>query len=387
MDKIMIIDTAELSADLLAKRLTRSGYDVVVARGAQGLATNIKFSRPDLILLDSELGTESGFDVCRRVKSGGARYIPVLMMGASDSPTLTRRSLESGADDYIMKTGEPSAMIVKVRSLLRLKKLSDELKHKYAELEEKNSMLDRQLAMARRVQRSFIREIRLTLGKSEFVSKYMPALDIGGDFFDIVRLGDDVVAVCIGDVSGHGISAALLTLLLNQMIRAQASVYTNPAQFLFHMNNAMVQTFEGADVGMYACMFFAVVDSARRRVYYANAGQVLPIFVDAGAGAAEELDISGTPIGLMPDSAYDYKTLVYNEGDLIMFYTDGLADNYYKDDADEFLNRAKSILLDMAKDASPEVIANSLISAFCAFDGDNRNRFVMDDASLIVCRL
>ncbi len=389
MNKILIVDTNERSAELIAKHLSRNGYDVVIMHNAKGIFVNLKFSKPDLIVLDCELGTESGFDVCRKIKSNeDVKYIPILMIGSNESANALTRSLESGSDDYMPKSFDANIVLSKVKSLIRIKHLSDELKNKYTELEEKNKMIEMQLEMAMQVQRSLIKEMQIKHNHVEFVTKYLPALDIGGDFYDIVKLNDDIISVVIGDVSGHGISAALLTLMLSMMIRNFAPRYYNPAQFLFHMNNELYKTFEGSDVSMYACMFYAVIDTKKKRIYYSNAGQVFPFIVKTNSLTIGELDATGTPIGMIEDAVYEYKTQLFEDDDILLFYTDGLADNFYKDNEEEFYMRTENMLLDMCIDATPDIIANSLVSAFCSFDLENANlKYAMDDVSLIVCKM
>ena len=388
MDNILIVDSTELSADLIAKHLTRYGYDVMTMHSAKGLFINLKVSKPDLIILDSQLGEESGYDVCRKLKNNeDTHFIPVLMMGVSDTSNSLVRALEAGADDYMPKTFEAYVIMSKVKSLIRIKHLSDQLKRQYTELTEKNSIIEMQLNMAMQVQQSLIQEYDFTFNHMACYSKYLPALDIGGDFYDVVTLNEDIMAIVIGDVSGHGISAALLTAMLNMMIRNLAPKYFNPAQFLYHMNSELFKTFENSGISIYACMFYAVIDTKKRRIYYSNAGQALPIFVDTERQLAFELDASGMPIGMMADSAYEHKIQVFNENDILLFYTDGLSDNLYKDNAEEFYTRMKSMLLDMSNGVSPEVISQALLSVFHKFDSPDYTKYERDDVSMIVCKM
>ena len=389
MHKILIVDSSEQSADILAKFLSRQGYDVMLLTNSTGLLLKMRISKPDLVMLDQNLDGESGFDACRRLKTNAdTQFIPILLMCANDSANAQTRAKESGADDYIYKTEDVSVFLSKTKALLRIKHLSDELKQQYAALQEKDTLLEAQLAMAKQVQRSLIRDHDISRNNVRIVSRYMPAMQIGGDFYDVVPLDDGIVAVAIGDVSGHGISAALLTAMMHMMIRNNAPKYYNPAQFLFHMNNAFNDIFENSGSHMYACLFYAVIDTTKRRLYYSNAGQALPIRFSARAGACMELDAAGMPIGMMRDADYEHHVSVYDENDHIIFYTDGLADNLYKENAEEFYTQMTTILRESCEAGlEPDAILDELTAVFFKDEWADGNRYELDDVSVILCRM
>ncbi|MDR2904206.1 MAG: SpoIIE family protein phosphatase [Clostridiales bacterium] len=388
MDKILVVDAHKESAELVSKYLARNGYDIIMAGQLKGLFGSLKLMQPDLIILDSEIGSDSGYDFCKKLREeNGTKYIPVLMTGTSDSANSLRRALESGADDYMPKTFEAYVIISKIKSLIRIKHLGDELKSKYTEIEEKNNLIEMQLKMAMQVQRTLIREFHFEYNKVQFVSKYMPALEIGGDFYDIVNLSDDIVAVVMGDVSGHGISAALLTAMLNMMIRTLSPRYYNPAEFLYYMNKEIYNVFKDSSANIYACMFYAVFDTKRRQIDYSNAGQALPMYIRSAAQEAFELDATGAPIGMMENATYEHKTLAFHKNDLLLFYTDGLMDNLYKNNEEEFYKRMISMLTDLSDGVAPEIIIDSLLSVFHKFDITENMKYEMDDVSLIICKM
>jgi len=386
VNKILLICTSDGLIDFTVRCLTKSGYDVISIPDITGVQVLVRSTAIDLIIIDAEVRNESGYDVCKKLKDlDGLKYTPALIMGGTDSANTLLRALEAGADDFLTVGYEESALLSKVRSLLRIKRLSDQLIEQYAELQKKNKLLDMQLNMAMQVQRSLINEHDIEHSDVRLLSRYMPALEIGGDFYDIIKLDDDNVAVVIGDVSGHGISAALLTAMIKMMIKNLAPRYYNPSQFLFHMNNEFASVFESVSQ-MYACMFYAVISTRRKRIYYSNAGQALPIFVSAETGEAYELEASGTPLGMMKDVSYEHRIALYDEGDMILFYTDGLADNMYKDAADVFYAKIKELLLESRAKDDPGEILDALIDEFCVKDERGR-KYDLDDVSMILCRM
>jgi len=254
-------------------------------------------------------------------------------------------------------------------------------------LEEKNHLLDLQLKMARQVQQALMPDIDITFQDIRFVSQYIPALDIGGDFYDIITLSERHIAVIMGDVSGHGISAALLTAMLTVMTRSLAPAYINPEDFLFHMNNQMYKIFENSGREMYVCIFYAVIDTEKKSICYSNAGQALPVMIREGENNETiELSAAGLPIGMMPDTAYECHLLSYDTGDMLVFHTDGLSDVFYKENPQEFSNRFCDLLSDVKSLEDPEEIIEIILNAFYNYNATENEKYEMDDVSLIVCK-
>ena len=386
IDKILLIDSSEKSSEFMVRCLTRNGYDVLHMIDITGIAIQIKSTAIDMIIIDSEVMNESGFDVCRKLnRFESTKLSPKLIMSESESNNSLMRALEAGADDFIQKSFDEPMLISKVKSLMRIKRLRDQLIKQYEEIEEKNKILDAQLNMAMHVQRSLIREHDFSANDVRFMSKYMPALDIGGDFYDIIKLDDENIAVVMGDLSGHGISAALLTAMSGVMIRNLAPKYYNPAQFLQHMNSEFCRAFENAESQMYACVFYAVINTKEKIVHYSNAGQALPIMVrDENIF---ELEASGVPVGMMKEAEYEHKTVPYGKNDMILFYTDGLSDNLYKDNSEEFFSRLNRLLLETRGQTEPAFVIDALIDAFSDKNAANNKKIAMDDVSMILCKM
>jgi sigma-B regulation protein RsbU (phosphoserine phosphatase) len=391
MDKILIVDPMVQSSDLIRQCLSTTGYEIFTAESGLNALAKVTLFLPDVVLLNADLPDISSFDVCKKIKSNPeTEFTLILFMSSLDTRDSRVRAVQVGADDYIEKNFDAYLLLSKINSLLRVKHLSDQLKQKYVELEEKNHILDLQLKMAQQVQRSLIPDIDLTFNSIRFTSQYMPAMDIGGDFYDVLPLSENRIAVVLGDVSGHGISAALLTAMLSMMIRNLAPKYTNPDQMLFFLNNEMNAIFENKVREMYACVFYAVFDTQEQKIAYSNAGQALPMMIRSdveGGESALELDAVGLPVGMMPNSLYEYHVLSYEPGDLLVFHTDGLADAFYKSNPDEFTRTFAEALMDARSLEDPKEITDLILTAFYNFGASENEKFGLDDVSLIVCKL
>lgn len=388
MDKILIVDNNETNIDLISKFLDTNNSKIYTALSGKSALAKIKMFVPDLILLNSDFKDMSGFDVCKSTKSDAVtKYCLVLLMLEAETKDYVLRSLHSGADDYIPKNFDSTVLISKVNSLLRVKHLGDRITLQYKELKEKTELLDFQLKTARKVQRAIIRDINSKMGELEIKSRYLPALEIGGDFFDTKMLDSNRIGIVLGDVSGHGISAALLTSMLGMMFNTLVYQYDEPNRLLNAMNQQFYDIFEGSDTQMYACVFYAIVDIKEKTVLYSNAGQSFPIFVEPKKESAVELQLGGVPVGMLQDVVYSNNKIKYTNGDYLFFNTDGLSDFYFKDNPMEFTERLKSTLLTYTKDKNKSLdnIIDIVLEQFYTYD--ERKKYSADDVSIIMCKL
>lgn len=385
MDKILVVDDMEQNIDLISRYLINAGYDIISATNGSTAIRKARMFKPDLILLDILMPQMTGFEVCKILKSDNdTKYISILIITALDSSDTRTRSFEVGADDFISKAFDKTLLLSKVKSLLRIKHLSDQLKLQYSELQEKNNTLDFQLNMAMQVQRSLIEEANFVLNDVNFMSKYLPALDIGGDMYDMVKLDGSNVAVIMGDVSGHGIAAALLTAMLKMMFRNILSITYEPSEVLNKMNIEFCNIFTNKLIDVYSCVFYAVIDTKNKEIFCSNAGHTLPIFVEADTNSAYEIDIHGLPIGMMENSTYSTKILSFTNGDIVFFHTDGLGDSLYKDTTDEFVHKLKELLISV-KNMPAEQIISHVLDQFR--NNDDVGNYESDDISIIVCKV
>lgn len=385
MDKILVVDDMEQNVELISRYLTAAGYSVIMANNGRAALKKVKITPPDLIILDIMMPELSGYDVCKNLKANeDTKYIPILMVTALDSKDTRTRSFEVGADDFLTKSFDKTLLLSKVKSLLRIKHLSDQLKNQYAELEEKNNLLDYQLKMACEVQKALIEDRHFTFSGIEFIGKYMPTMDVGGDLFDIYTIDKDRVGILMSDVSGHGISAALLTSMMKLMFRTLITKYIMPDDLLEAMNTEFTKMFGNKLTDVYSAAFYALVDLEAGFIYYSNAGHALPIYYNSEDLTVSELEANGVPIGMMPNTEYIVKSKKIHKGDLLFFYTDGLSDSLYKNNYDEFLEKLKQTICENAVHPLEEIL-DLITNQF--YNMDEETKHANDDVSMIITKI
>ncbi len=145
--KILVVDDVAVNVQLLTTYLSSVGYNVIAARDGQEALEKIPACSPDLILLDVMMPKFNGFEVCERIKNDETtRIIPVIMVTALNEIEDKIRATEAGADDFVSKPFNKLELLTRVKSLLRIKELHDQLNAKVKELEQAKERL-RQLAI------------------------------------------------------------------------------------------------------------------------------------------------------------------------------------------------------------------------------------------------
>lgn len=188
----------------------------------------------------------------------------------------------------------------------------------------KQQSFEQDLKMAERIQQSFLPKQIPQIPGFTFCTRYDPAFEIGGDFYDFIRLPNNRLAIVVGDVSGKGVAAALYMAKMSRDLRYFALAESNPGRVLSWMNRAVLES--GQD-DIFVTLIYTVLETKTGRIHIANAGHMPAIVREAGAARVRTLDkVAGMPLGVMPDVEYEFETLQLNKGDSILMYSDGLVE-------------------------------------------------------------
>ena len=189
----------------------------------------------------------------------------------------------------------------------------------YREATEKARM-DEELRLASQIQQSLLPQARKSVGFCDAVGTSIPCRAIGGDFFEYLDLPDGSFGFALGDVSGKGPPAALLTAVLQGLFAAQAFTPVEPSETLRRVNRALLS--RGVE-SRFATIFFGVLTPGGR-LTYCNAGHNPPLLVSGDT--VRTLDTGGMIVGLFPHASYDQETLQLSVGDVLMVFSDGVSE-------------------------------------------------------------
>ena len=253
--------------------------------------------------------------------------------------------------------------------------IADEVAHR--------ERLNRELEIAREVQeRLFPQELPPVAGL-DYCGYCRPAHGVGGDYYDFLQLPDGKLGIAVGDVSGKGISAALMMASLQASLRGQTFDGPDDLERLMSRVNRLV--YEASSANRYATFFYAQYDPATRQLTYVNAGHNAPIvFRREGRGwQVLRLDQGGPVVGLLPQYACRQATLTLLPGDVMLAYTDGVSEAMNSADEEWGEERMIATAEGCAGVAAAEMIRR-LIAAADAFAAGARQH---DDMTLSALRV
>jgi anti-sigma regulatory factor (Ser/Thr protein kinase) len=181
--------------------------------------------------------------------------------------------------------------------------------------------LEQELRVAQLIQQQFLPKRLPELPGWQIAAYYRAAREVGGDFYDFIELPKGQVGLVVGDVTGHGVPAALVMATTRSILRGDAPRLVDPAAVLARANS---QLHGDIPPNMFVTCLYAVLEPASGRLRYANAGHDLPYV--RGESGVRELRARGMPLGLMADMAYEEKETVLEPGESILLHSDGYAE-------------------------------------------------------------
>ncbi len=188
--------------------------------------------------------------------------------------------------------------------------------------EEARMRVEAEARTAREIQMNFLPESDPIISGYSVAGRSIPALNVGGDYYDFIRLDEHRLAIGLGDVSGHGLPSALVMANLQATIRSQAAFDPDPARCLERANRLL---YHSTDAHTFVSLFYGILDIRNHSLTYANAGQNWPIIFPS-AGSPAMLTGHGLVLGVRETTEYTNEEIELRYGDLIVFYSDGVTE-------------------------------------------------------------
>ena len=225
--------------------------------------------------------------------------------------------------------------LFKVQNALLLTNIR-ELEERDREIRHKNEQMETDLRMATELQQALMPSTYPSIPadatadgtKLRFCHRYLPATLMGGDFFHIARLNDDTAAVCVCDVMGHGVRAALITAMMRAMIETHAAEAVDPGRLLTQLNSEFTGILKQTGTLVFVTVLYCVIDVRVGNARFARAGHPPPLRARRSSGEVQSItiggDSAGPAIGIIPNAQFKTIEVKVKPGDFLLFFTDGI---------------------------------------------------------------
>jgi phosphoserine phosphatase RsbU/P len=284
--------------------------------------------------------------------------------------------------------------LFKVQNALLLTNIR-ELEERDRVIRRKNEQMETDLRMATELQQALMPNVYPSFPGSSsqgptrlrFYHRYLPASMLGGDFFHIARLSNDTAGICICDVMGHGVRAALITAMLRALIETHAAEVADPGRFLTELNNEFTRIMKQTGTLVFATVLYCVINVRERDARFARAGHPAPLHARRTTGEVGVVAFgegsSGPAMGLIPNAQFKTSEAKLSPGDFLLFFTDGIIEVEDKRDRDFGIEGLQQSIRSNVHQPT-ESLLEAIISDVYNFDG---SKVLTDDACLVVAEL
>lgn len=184
--------------------------------------------------------------------------------------------------------------------------------------------IQKELQLAKRIQKKLLPNDMLTYDSLKIQSVYRPMAEVGGDLFDIFNLGQDRIRIFLADATGHGVEAALVTMLIKSELEGIKTESESPAKLLSTINDIVHQKYSSLSL-FFSCIV-TDINLGTQKLIYASAGHPNQYLINADS--VTELPKTGKLVGVLSSQQYEDKTLNFFPGSRLLLFTDGLFEEF-----------------------------------------------------------
>ncbi|MBE2181106.1 MAG: SpoIIE family protein phosphatase [Chthoniobacterales bacterium] len=330
--RILIVDDHQENCAVLQRRLEREGHTCESVLDGHSALERLAGGDFDLVLLDIMMPDMDGREVLRRIKTDEKlRHLPVIMVSALDQLASVVACIERGAEDYLPKPFNPVLLRARIDASLERKRLRDAEQAAFAALRESQEKLAAELSEAAAYVQGVL-PAPLAEGAVRTSWEFLPSSSLGGDAFGYGYLDGGVFGVCLLDVCGHGVGAALLSISVLNVIRSESLPgvdFRDPGAVLAGLNTAFPMERHGE---MFFTAWCGIYEPSTRVLRFAAGGHPPAILVD-GNGGTNLLAAKGPVIGACEGLVFSARETVVPEGARVFIFSDGAYEIRCADDS------------------------------------------------------
>ncbi len=382
---IAVVDDSAVVRKMVTGQLSKAGYEVVAFEGGQSFLEWLNTGHCDALLLDSQMPGWSGLKVLQHVRARfNPEELPVLFVTANSKSEHVVEALTHGANDFIVKPFDFSVLFARLGLQVALRRSQEQLRNSIAaqaliqaELERRAEGALTELKLAAKLQAG-IYQLADQPGFLSASCVLRPSSHVSGDILYSRTTADGGYLLFIGDATGHGVTAALITMLAVALLKDQDGAAVTPRNILQHLNRQLA----GYQLDGKFVSGIAVTISPAGALVMANAGHPPGVLVGDSIPEPLLLESSGPPLGWFPNQEYEQTTWQLYPGDVIILYTDGLTECQNREGTEFGIGSIVRIAQESRK-THPQAILESIIEAASGHAQVNLNA---DDVSAAVVR-
>lgn len=342
--RVLVVDDSRLQRKILSSSLKRWGFDVTEAGSGREALELIQVNTPDLVISDWMMPGMDGLEFCSAFRELPTdRYGYFILLTSKSEKNEVARGLDAGADDFLTKPVNAHELRARITAGERILRMERELTEKnrlitdtLEELQGLYDLLDNDLIEAKKLQQSLIRERHKEFATAELSLMLRSSGHVGGDLVGFYAAGENRLGLFAIDVSGHGISSALMTARLAGYLSSETPeqnvalgrgnddqvIPLPPAEVIENINNLVLNEMETEH---YFTLLLADVDLSSGKVVIGQAGHPHPL-IQRKDGRIEQDGPGGFPVGLLPDAVFSQFEIQLCPGDRLLILSDGVTE-------------------------------------------------------------
>jgi sigma-B regulation protein RsbU (phosphoserine phosphatase) len=372
--RTLIADDQPDVLEALRLLLKGEGYETQAVTTPSDVIKALKANDFDLLLMDLNYARDTtsgqeGLDLLSRVQAVDST-LPIVVMTAWGSVELAVEAMRRGVRDFVLKPWENNRLLTILRTQIEM----GYAMRKTAKLKTEQ---ERELVEARAIQRRLLPTEIPQIEGGRIAGAWRPARTVSGDYFDVLKFSETRAALCIADVSGKGMPAALLMSNVQAAVHSFASETVSPSELCAKVNH-VVSASTGED--KFITFFYGVVDTGEKTLTYTNAGHNAGILL-RNDGSLERLEPADAVLGPFRSWHYTEVKISLASGDRLLLFTDGVTE-LRNASADEFGEDRLIELLIQNRELEAEQLRDRIVQAVLDFSGGE----FQDDATLLVLR-
>jgi serine phosphatase RsbU (regulator of sigma subunit) len=350
-DKILLVDDdAMVLAGL--KRQLRNQFNIETALSGEEALKMVAEKGPYAVVIsDFLMPGMNGIEFLCRLKANNPETVRMMLTGSDDMPIAIGAVNKGNIFQFHSKPCSADILGEAIKAGIE----------EYRKISANNSQLDKvkvSLAHASEIQRNLMPKSDPEVDGFDIAGKCIWCDETGGDYYDFIDsrdLGRGKFGIVVSDVSGHGISSALLMATARAFIRELIHSQRSPAPVISEVNKRLSRDI--GESGMFMTMFYSEIDTEENCIRWARAGHEPAILYDPDTNCFEDLSGQGVPLGVWKDSAYEESKKRVNPGQVILIGTDGIKETCNSKGEMFGKNRLKNIMRDHAQKSAKEIVA------------------------------